>query len=524
MSETNPAPAAPSEPGLLQRMREGINWRATFLTTAALTFAGNAALHTIDWPEGSTLARLRHDTTIYDTQHYTQATFQDEHRSHSISIDSHPLQSYTSRTSYDLSGGSEQYAREFSNDPHAGRFIDPNRIAKVVAGLKHQIHDGSEFRSFTFTGYASAEDDTTGGGLTTPSQKNVALAARRAAVAEQELEASITASPVLAKAAKHAKFTVAEAHEQQLAPSQVSSIAHAAKSSGFANSKSMVEAWNTNPQSVSRQDRQLLDRILGSARKVTIDIIRHRNGKSVWEDDKYCTKYLIDSYKDVPRKERFPVFIWPIPLPIPIPKRSPKLPWSRKRRPEEGEPEANGISETLVTRSSGGVGEQHTSLWVRHLQKRDARLERRRQEGRLRRYGRRALGWSIVGLAVSAVNVSGGDCHGHEHGPLPLLIDVGRDLVRYGVTSAGPGADVHQTFSLGIPFDSHAQLELERNQGNLWLPDPAAPCEKSGNGVSKPTRPPHCSTVRIIRENGQETGRQTLVQAGPFQTKITHTN
>ncbi len=476
-------PGPENRPGILSRINSHVNWPATLLASTVFTIGGNVALHETDWSHGSFLDKAKESLTWEDGHTFTESVNEGSHTRHFISTDHREVESRTAHTSFVLRGGQQRYAREFSQDPNAGLFNDPQAIDRVVQGLKRIERQHGQIRAIVFRGYASAEDESKAadGGLTTPSTRNQSLAERRSVIVQEDVKAKTSADPALAKPMERTHFVLDKPVEQELRPAQYLKVAKAASRTGFKSPSAMVDAWNLHPRSVPASDRELLDHLLKPARKVTVDITWHRGGKHVEEIDKYCNIETVTKYKNV--KTRYDMD-WPIPIPLPLPIFRNILPRFRRRR-EEDEPE-------LVPLGRGPAFERP----------------------RLPEWFWRGVGYSVLGSVFLAPNISGSNCRGKDHVPLPWLADFIYDAVR---DSSGAGADDNQTFSFGIPFVKGTQLDIGHVKGNILIPDPDKACRPKAS-TSTPL-PQRCSTIETTVVDGKQTDRRLIYQAAPISTR-----
>jgi hypothetical protein len=257
----------------------------------------------------------------------------------------------------------------------------------------------------------------------------------------------------------------------------------------------LIESWNTGTHPITPGDDHLLQSILGHARKVTVNATWHQPGKTIEERDKYCTIYDTTEISSVTTQHKEPI---PLPLPVLLP--IPLLGLARRKSSKAVETQQEDTI-SLEPLEYGGGGSRR--VWP--------------EMPRLSRVG--GFAFKSIALGASAValfgfNVSGKNCHGDSHLPIPFLADMVYDMVR---DAFNIGADTQQTFSFGIPFVKSAQLETGHHDYNLLIPDPFKPCRPKTTG--QPPIPPRCSTVQITRENGKETNRSVVYKAPPIETK-----
>ncbi|HVV66728.1 MAG TPA: hypothetical protein VHB72_01500 [Candidatus Saccharimonadales bacterium] len=523
MSEINhsSAPTPPETPeqsgGILRFIRERINWPATLAVSAVATIGASVALHEIDFPEGSAPEAVKEFLTPDIGTNYQTSTESRYTRHHTI-VRRERSVSAPPPSNFYLDKGSQKYARDFSHDPQAGEYTNPHELDAIVSDIAGNVKLGYDVRSIKITGYASAEDNGPDGGLTTPSEKNARLAQKRASTVEEDLRQAMNENPELAKAAPEISFSYGNPVEQDLTQAQAAKIDKLARKAGYSDAKQLVDAWNTGQAGVPESDRELLSRLLGSARKVNVHVTYAERSKDIIVEKKYCMRYDITAIHTHSHHQKEPL---PLPLPILIP-----VPFIRRGKkgndeaqlddepidstsPDESPINAEPATDTRPEIVSGGNSE--LPLRIDRLSYEPGAWSRRLPN---------VIAGSIGGLLLAGalfVNVSGENCHGDGHTPRPLLVDLVWESIDDGTNR---GADVSQTISLGIPFVSSAQIDLSGNDpGNIWGFDGQKACESSTPATTGPVRKPACSQVDIVRRNGKTVSKRTVYQAPPLSTK-----
>ncbi len=533
---TPPAEQEPPEDrggGVLSAIRDRINWPATVAVSAAATLAASVAFHEADFPEGSTMQSIQRFMTpdAFGIDYHTTTSRQYVRRH---TVRHRQTNEYGSRAdNFYLNRSGQAYARDFSRDPAAGEYTDPNELDTIVGNLAGNVREGYDIKGIRITGYASAEDDGPDGGLTAPSEKNLGLARKRATVVEEELRQAIEDNPSLSKATRDASFTYGEPVEQELTEDQAGRIEKMAKKAGFDDARQLIDAWNTGQADVPEADREALAGILGNARKVEVHVSYGHPSRDVTVERKYCVRYNINAIRTHKHHQRDPLPL-PVPLLIPVPRLR------RKTRGgpsdgEEPEPDVLGPEPEPAAEPDETPAEQSGKQEVfaeaegvpvsdRSVVQDEPLLPRYTPETAGRRNRSYRIANTIAGFTgalfaagVLFVNVSGKNCHGDGHTPRPWLVDGIWEAID---DASGRGADVSQTISIGIPFVSGAQLDLKEVQGNVWTLDGEKACERPAPAAAGPLpKPPRCSQVDIVRRNGKTVSKRTVYQAPPISTK-----
>lgn len=539
MSEARPNPPAASEPpeqggGVLTRISERINWPATVAVSAAATLAGSVLFHKADFRDDSVPAAVQRFLTPDLGTDYQTTTSRQYTRRHVVEHSNRTGSVDTTDTFY-LNRSDQAYARNFNQDPHAGEYTNPKELDGIVNYLAGTVHLGQEIRSIKITGYASAEDDSPGGGLRTPSEKNRLLAQKRASVVKEELQQAISQHPGLAEATQDTTFIFGEPVEQQLTEDQAKMVGELAHEAGFDNAEQVIHAWNIGQDDLPEIYQEALSDWLGDARKVEVDVASGQPGEEVIVNKKYCVRYNIIAIQthEHHQENNLPLPL-PILIPIPILRRKPGTNEEEVSEPDPEPPTDD--NEQNVSEEAVEV-EDDSDLVAEETVPAGGPLPSSYQPGRVVRSGGYnrgtrvantvvGFGGALLAAGVLFVNVSGRNCHGDGHTPRPWLVDLVWQTIDY---DTGRGADVSQKISIGIPFVSEAQLDLEEEKpGNIWGLDGEEACEKSDNpdgsgsitgGSGSEPRPPKCSQVDIVRRNGKTVTKRTVYQAPPLSTQ-----
>lgn len=169
----------------------------------------------------------------------------------------------------------EMYARGFSQDPDAGKTVNPNSVTETVNTLRQQIPAESTITNIQVTGGASAEDEHHDelGGVQGPSEPNRLLAETRANMyvtqfdprLRQELMSNGVEIPDSVE-------TKVDAVEDFLKDSEVLSINEVIVSTGYQGTvNDLLEQYNTG-QAIPTEAKVLLDHFIRDRRKVTVTI------------------------------------------------------------------------------------------------------------------------------------------------------------------------------------------------------------------------------------------------------------
>lgn len=169
----------------------------------------------------------------------------------------------------------EVYARGFSQDPNAGKTVNPNSVTETVNTLSQQIPAESTVTNIQVTGGASAEDESINqtGGVQTPSELNRGLAETRANVYVNEfdprLRQELTSMGVEIPDSVETKV---DAVEDFLKDSEVLSINEIIANTGYRGTvNDLLEQYNTG-QSIPAEAKVLLDHFIRDRRKVTVTV------------------------------------------------------------------------------------------------------------------------------------------------------------------------------------------------------------------------------------------------------------
>ena len=166
-------------------------------------------------------------------------------------------------------GDSEQYARDFAQDPEAGVLTNPSSPEVDAAAVAAQLK-GEHIESVTVQGEASAEDKPAlpDAGVTTPSVDNQALAAKRAEVFTPQLQAALAEAGVSAP-----EIQQATAVEDTWTPVEVEQATVLAQEFGYQNFSEMIQFYNTAPNDVPPDVKSFLDQTLQAHRDVKVIVV-----------------------------------------------------------------------------------------------------------------------------------------------------------------------------------------------------------------------------------------------------------
>ncbi len=519
-------------------MRERVNWPATVAVSAAATLAASTAFHEIHFAEGSFMDGAQQFLTpdIFGVDYHTSTS---AHRQAHHIVHRRSEQTPTSYSSY-LDIGEQAYAADFSHDPAAGEYVQPDRLAGILEDIAGNVKLGYKVGGIKVTGFASAEDESHApdGGLITPSEKNLRLAQKRADVVMRELRKAIEDDPELAKATRGVSFHYGPPVEQELTKKQLDRVEHMAHDAGFDDARQLIDAWNAGQADVPEADSAALADLLGKARKVDVSVAYHSTRDEII-DKKYCVQYDITDITTQKHHQRDPL---PLPIPVIIPILRRRRGGSYAMEPDEPGEGGTGGPEPLTDRtderadhtvaegsdvleggSTGTYPEPEAD--VPATPSSDTAPERigytggRANDDLAIRMGRYTVNGFLGLIAAGAllINISGENCHGDGHTPRPLLVDLVWETID---DATGRGADVSQEISLGIPFVSGAQLDLKSVDGNVWSLNGAKACERPSRSAI-PAKPPRCSQVDIVRRNGKTVTKRTVYQAPPLSTHRT---
>ncbi len=169
----------------------------------------------------------------------------------------------------------EIYARGFSQDPNAGKTVNPNSVTETINTLRQQIPAESTITNIQVTGGASAEDEHHDdlGGVQEPSEPNRLLAETRANVYVTEfdprLRQELTSKGVEIPDNVETKV---DAVEDFLKDNEVLSINEVIASTGYHGTvNDLLEQYNTG-QTIPSEAKILLDHFIRDRRKVTVTV------------------------------------------------------------------------------------------------------------------------------------------------------------------------------------------------------------------------------------------------------------
>ncbi len=168
----------------------------------------------------------------------------------------------------------EEWARQFSKDPEAGKLVNPGDPEKIANQIKQIVDEGFIIDRMVTGAQASDEDDSPGGGLGEKSEKNLKLAQLRADTFE----------PIIASALQNIGINtpiekgLAEdgfVSEDILTPQEQAKIKEFAKH--YPSVETFIKTYNRNPDKIPQTYRQEIDKMLAKERFGSLTLFAHRD-------------------------------------------------------------------------------------------------------------------------------------------------------------------------------------------------------------------------------------------------------